>query len=65
MTEDEMIIILTIGLVAMSLLAAISIFYGFKLSREMNSDDFRWKIFSEVARENHKIYMREVENERV
>lgn len=60
-----MIIILTIGLVAMSLLAAISIFYGFKLSREMNSDDFRWKIFSEVARENHKIYMREVENERV
>ena len=60
-----MIIILTIGLAAMSLLAAISIFYGFKLSREMNSDEFRWKIFKEVARENHKIYMLEVENERV
>ena len=60
-----MIIILTIGLVAMSLLAAVSIFYGFNLTKEMNSDEFRWKIFREVARENHKIYMQEVENERV
>ena len=60
-----MIIILTIGLAAMSLLAAVSIFYGFKINQEMNSDEFRWEIFSEVARENHKIYMQEVENERV
>lgn len=62
-----MIVILTIGLAAMSLLAAISIFYGFKLSREMNSNEFRWKIFSEVARENHGRYrmLKEAENERV
>lgn len=60
-----MIVILTIGLSAMSLLTAVSIFYGFKLEKKINSDEFRCKIFSEVARENHKIYMREVENERV
>lgn len=60
-----MIIILTIGLAAMSMVALTAIFYGFKLTKEMNSHEFRWKIFSEVARENHKIYMREVENERV
>ena len=60
-----MIVILTIGLSAMSLLTAVSIFYGFKLEKKINSDEFIWKIFSEVARENHKIYMREVENERV
>lgn len=53
--------VLLIGFVAMSCIALTAILYGFRLTRLVNSDAFRREIFNEVARENHREYMKKQE----
>lgn len=46
-----------VGLIAMSGVALAAILYGFRLTKTMNSREFRWAVFEEVARENYRRHM--------
>ena len=46
--------VLLIGFVAMSGVALATILYGFRLTKTMNSREFRRAVFEEVARENYR-----------
>lgn len=55
--------VLLIGSIAMSGIALAAILHGFRLTRTMNSREFRRAVFEEVARENHRrhVQLREVD----